>query len=87
MVAWIAFPLFSALPMSCCETAGYVGFVNSNFGTASLVLGEEVDFYSWQNTDAAGMEVKIETVEVGNESRGLCVSEPQHEVGVRGEVN
>jgi len=30
--------------------------VNSNFGTASLVLGEEVDFYSWQNTDAAGME-------------------------------
>lgn len=54
---------------------GYIGFVNSDFGSASLVLGEEVDFYSWQNTDAMGMEVKIETVETGNESKGLCVSD------------
>lgn len=47
--------LSQSQPLSCCD-AGYAGFVNSNFGTASLVLGEEVDFYSWQNTDAAGME-------------------------------
>ena len=70
-VVWIAFP---SHPLSCCSDAGYVGFVNSNFTTASLVLGEEVDFYSWQNTDAAGMEAIVwgSGDAMGNEGNKHC---------------
>jgi len=54
---------------------GYVGFVNSEFHNATMVFGEEVDFYSWQDPDNTGMEVKLETVENANTSSGLCVSD------------
>ena len=53
-MAWIL--IAATVFLTLVKDAGYIGFVNSDFGSASLVLGEEVDFYSWQNTDAMGME-------------------------------
>ena len=42
--------------VSLSFSAGYVGLVNDDFVHADLVLGEEVDLYSWQNGDARGTE-------------------------------
>lgn len=60
------YPKSSSLPSSMLFACpGYVGFVNSGFHNATMVFGEEVDFYSWQDPDNAGMEARChnETVD------------------------
>ena len=53
------YPKSCSLPSSMLFACpGYVGFVNSGFHNATMVFGEEVDFYSWQDPDNAGMEAR-----------------------------